>query len=160
MTYWRALATVPEIVRVEGKYLELRKRLPWCEPAWLRSTKTWCCRHPKLRRFFGPILISVQKEEEKRSDVNLATQLLLDLFDDAFQCAVIISNDTDLLAPIQVARSRFKKSVGIMGGGHPNKTLVDEADFYKEIRDGVLYDSQFPPVLTDAKGTFHKPKQW
>ena len=40
--------------------------------------------------------LRVMKTEEKGSDVNLATHLLVDAFDDAFNIAVIISNDSDL----------------------------------------------------------------
>ena len=34
------------------------------------------------------------------------------------------------------------------------------ASFYKHIRQPVLSASQFPPVLTDAHGSFHKPQGW
>jgi uncharacterized LabA/DUF88 family protein len=108
-----------------------------------------------------PILVKVWKTEEKGSDVNLATQLLLDAMDDKFDCAVVISNDSDLITPICTVKTRFKKKIGILTGhDHPSKTLQKEIHFIKLIREGVLEASQFPPNLTDSVGTFHKPSSW
>jgi uncharacterized LabA/DUF88 family protein len=46
--------------------------------------------------------IRVIKTEEKGSDVNLATELLVDGFNNDYEIAIIVSNDSDLLMPIQV----------------------------------------------------------
>lgn len=43
---------------------------------------------------------------------------------------------------------------------HPCKDLRDTADFVKAIRVSVLQASQFPDVIQDAKGVFHKPHRW
>ena len=40
-------------------------------------------------------IVSVLKLEEKQSDVNLATALLVDGFNSDYDAAVIVSNDTD-----------------------------------------------------------------
>ena len=48
-----------------------------------------------------PTLVKVVKNEEKGSDVNLATWLLIDAFDKAFDAAVVITNDSDLAEPIR-----------------------------------------------------------
>ena len=47
--------------------------------------------------------------------MNLAAQLLLDAFDDSFDLAVVISNDSDLAWPILMVRKKFEKNVGILG---------------------------------------------
>lgn len=159
-TYWRALESIPQIKVEKGKYLTLKKKLPWREPKLLSKLKTWCCKAEWARRFMGPFLICVIKEEEKRSDVNLATQLVLDAVDGAFECAVVISNDTDLLTPIEVVKKRFRYPIGLIGGAHPNSEMLKAVDFYKEARPGVLSAYQFPPEITDARGTFRKPKTW
>lgn len=94
-------------------------------------------------------------------NVNLATNLLVDAFDNAFECAVIVSNDSDLLAPIRVVRRRFGKPLGILNPQkRPCRMLIAEASFYKKIRPAVLAASQFPAQLTDAHGTFSKPASW
>ncbi len=159
--FWRALRMLPDLTIVEGKFLESPKYLPWAEPKPLRTLKRWLCRWPWLRPYLTPLLVRVWKTEEKRSDVNLATQLLLDAFDDKFECAVIVSNDSDLIAPIRQVRHRFGKRIGILTGhAYPSKELQKEADFLKRVREGVLNESLFPDSLTDTEGTFHKPKDW
>ena len=42
----------------------------------------------------------------------------------------------------------------------PSRALAAYCDFFKQIRRGVLKISQFPEVLRDQHGTFHKPKAW
>ena len=44
---------------------------------------------------------SWQSNEEKMTDVNIATQLLIDAFNDDFDVAIVVSGDSDLTTPIQ-----------------------------------------------------------
>jgi hypothetical protein len=109
----------------------------------------------------GSSYVSVIKTEEKGSDVNLATHLLVDGFQDKYDIAVLITNDSDLLLPIKVVKSELKKQVGILNPQqNPSNVLRQEANFFQPIRQGVLRDSQFPPTLMDRSGTFHKPASW
>jgi NYN domain len=109
----------------------------------------------------GPRFVKVIKTEEKGSDVNLATHLLSDAYENRFDVAVIVSNDSDLLAPMNVVTQRLRKKVGILNPHRkPAVVLKRAATFYKPIREGVLRDSQFPATLTDAQGIFHKPARW
>ena len=105
--------------------------------------------------------VRVIKTEEKGSDVNLATHLLVDAFDNAFECAVIVSGDSDLHAPVQIVTNRFDKTVGVLNPQKkPCEALQGTACFYKHIREAALQASQFSPLLTDRQGTFHKPSSW
>ena len=52
----------------------------------------------------------VLRTEEKGSDVNLATYLLLDAFDNDYDTAIVVSNDSDFIHPIEVVRRRFGKT--------------------------------------------------
>lgn len=114
--------------------------------------------HPRPN---GPPTAWVWRTDEKGSDVNLATQLLVDAFDNKFECAVLVTNDSDLLAPVRAVRERFQKVVGVLNPQErPSRALKGVAHFYKKIRPSVLALSQFPPSLTDAHGTFHKPASW
>lgn len=105
--------------------------------------------------------VRVIKTEEKGSDVNLATFLLMDAFDDLYDCAVIVSNDSDLKEPIAQVRGRFGKTIGLL---NPQKTtsaaLRPLAHFIKPIRSGALGATQLPAQLNDAKGAIHKPVRW
>lgn len=103
----------------------------------------------------------VIKTEEKGSDVNLATMLLVDAFDDLFDCAVIISNDSDLKGPIEQVRNRFGKTIGLLNPQrNVSQALRPLAHFIKPIRPGAVANAQFPTGLTDAVGQFQKPASW
>jgi uncharacterized LabA/DUF88 family protein len=60
-------------------------------------------------------LVSHLHREEKGSDVNVGTHLLLDVLTGAVDAAVIVSNDSDLELPIRVARDRVP--VGVLNPG-------------------------------------------
>jgi len=103
----------------------------------------------------------VSKTEEKGSDVNLASHLLLDTFRNDCEVAFVFSNDSDLLEPIRIARREFGLKVGLAcPHKRPSHVLVQEVDFVRTIRQGALRASQFPPTLADASGTFLKPAHW
>ena len=106
--------------------------------------------------------VSVIKTEEKGSDVNLATYLLMDAFDNLFDVAVIISNDSDLKEPISQVRNRFGKKIGILApdGARISRALLPLAHFIKPIRSGALTKAQFPSAMSDSIGAFQKPVGW
>ncbi len=66
-------------------------------------------------------MVDVIKTEEKGSDVNLATYLLLDSFHKDAQAAVVISNDSDLKEPLAVAQDTFGLTVGIVNPHPPDR---------------------------------------
>ena len=52
-------------------------------------------------------MVGISRREEKGSDVNVATHLLVDAFAGAMDAAIVISNDSDLALPIQMVRQRI-----------------------------------------------------
>jgi hypothetical protein len=85
----------------------------------------------------------------------------VDAFDSEYELAVVISNDSDLLLPIQTVRRRFGLQVGVLNPQKkPSVVLQREADFLRSIRQGPLSGSQFAGTLTDAQGAFTKPSGW
>ncbi len=60
-------------------------------------------------------LVSYLHREEKGSDVNVATHLLIDMFAGRVDAAIVVSNDSDLQLPVQRARERLP--VGIVNPG-------------------------------------------
>jgi NYN domain len=143
-TYVRALSTLPTVSVHYGRYLQSKVRMPLATPVAGQ-----------------PRTALVVKTEEKGSDVNLATHLLCDAYEQRFDVAVLITNDSDLVEPVNVVNQRLNKPVGILNP-HPNPSfeLQRVAAFLKQIRAGVLQASQFPPTLTDSVGSFHKPAGW
>lgn len=109
--------------------------------------------------------MEVWDTEEKGSDVNLATYLLIDAFQRDYEQALVISNDSDLALPIRMVREQFRLPVGVV---NPNldptalapKELSDAATFQRRLRGNTIKVSQFPASLTDAQGTITKPIGW
>ena len=91
----------------------------------------------------------------------LKTMVYVDAFENRYDCAVLISGDSDLQTPVKMAITKFNKTVGVLNPQRGEcKALKAVASFYKHIRQPVLSASQLPPVLTDAHGSFHKPQGW
>ncbi|MCO5224990.1 MAG: NYN domain-containing protein [Thermomicrobiales bacterium] len=103
----------------------------------------------------------VIESREKGSDVNLASYLLLDGFQNLYDFAVVVTNDSDLATPIKLVRDELGKQVAIV---NPRKRtaidLKDIAHSYKSIRRTWLENAQFPDQLQDEDGIFHKPAEW
>ena len=108
-----------------------------------------------------PPFVDVVKTEEKGTDVNIASHMLVDAADNLFDCAVLVSGDSDLTTPVKLCIGKYGKSVGVL---NPQKkkcrTLEQTATFYKHIRESALAANQLPAVISDALGSFHKPKSW
>jgi hypothetical protein len=87
-----------------------------------------------------------------------------DAYERRSDAAFVISNDSDLLEPIRIARRRLGMTVGLATPfrppGRPANVLLNEVDFRRPIRRGTLKKSQFPATLADAKGRFSKPPSW
>ena len=111
-----------------------------------------------------PQFVQVLRLEKKRTDVDIATHLLMDCFYNRFDEAVIISNDGDVTFPIQIVRDHFSKTVGVVNPHPKSKRRVNfiKASTYnlRSINNSVLSSSQVPTTLTDAKGQFSKPTCW
>jgi uncharacterized LabA/DUF88 family protein len=105
--------------------------------------------------------------EEKRTDVNIAVQMIDDAYQDACDVFVVVSGDSDLVPPLYLIKQRF-----------PHKTIVvyvpardkirgaateirNAADKNATLPQEILRHSQFPPTLRDGQGgTITKPPTW
>ena len=145
--YLRALATLPLVEVHYGHFLTQSVRLPRAN-----------------RRRGQSRTVEVLRTEEKGSDVNLATYLLLDAFKRRCDTAVVMSNDSDLAQAIQVAQSELGIKVGIVNP-HPRERRSRKLHgldclFYKQIPRQLLVDTQLPTVVHDSKGPIRKPVGW
>ena len=142
--YLRALASIPNLTIHYGHYQTNPVRLPLTKP-------------PQN----GPKTVEVLRTEEKGSDVNLATYLLLDGFRKDFEMAVVVTNDSDLAEPIRLVQAELGLTVGVYHPHrYPSAKLRKVAAFCRPIRKGPLSASQFPPqVVVDGK-TIWKPNKW
>jgi len=148
---------------------------PIRQQTYLRALKAYI---PEIKIFFGhflthevfaplvqPIgnqkLIKIIKTEEKGSDVNIAVHLLNDAWLDNYECAVIVSNDSDLAESMKLVKEfHSNKVLGLImpGKGHPSKELMKHSDFVKRVRKNILADSQLPNPIPNAN--IYKPSNW
>ncbi len=118
----------------------------------------------RRRRTVAPhpdaVISEVHTMEEKGSDVNLASHLLNDAWKGAFDAAVVMSNDTDLVTPIRMVTTERGKPVIVVCPGRWQiaPKLMTVASRVRHIRRGMLRAAQFPPRL--AGTTISKPQGW
>ncbi|NBW92657.1 MAG: NYN domain-containing protein [Actinobacteria bacterium] len=117
-----------------------------------------------LRRYAdGNTSIPVWRTEEKATDVNLGSHLISDAFQDHFDTALVISNDSDLCEPIRLTvHDLGKKVIVVNPRGHRQQSVAikNVASEVRNLRAAALTASQLPLVLHDEFGTIHKPDDW
>ena len=70
--------------------------------------------------------------EEKMTDVNIATQMIVDAYEDKFDTAILISGDSDFSTPVQEILSRFpnkKIIIAFPPGRSSGQLKKSQADF-------------------------------
>lgn len=154
--YFNALSTVPEVVIHQGTFLATKKFAGLVHPPQFRPQPAAQLPQP------WPAVVKVHKTEEKGSDVNLASHLLLDAFRDNFDVAAVLSADSDLIEPIRIATRELGKVVGLLlPVAVPNPDLAAVSSFVRRLNVGHLTAAQFPNPLTLADGTrIEKPTSW
>lgn len=151
--YLRALRTLP---RVEIFYGHFQTR-----------TAIRLLEHPPKNRRKGDIgLRSVWIQEEKGSDVNLATHLIADHLRGRCELAIVISNDGDLKMPVELVREK-SNPVGVVNP-HPHGQRsfalsphdLPAGSFYRCLKPRLLRNSQLPQHLKDEQGVIRCPRGW
>jgi uncharacterized LabA/DUF88 family protein len=109
-----------------------------------------------------PNQVQIWKNEEKGSDVNLAVHMLNDAWRNLYDCAVVVSNDSDLAESMHLVRSQHKKLLGLVTPGAPvRKTsaqLKQHVQFVRRISSAALRQCQLPDPIPNT--TIHKPLTW
>ena len=146
--YIRALETIPGLTVHYGQFQDRRIFRPLVTPipGFSRTVEIW-------------------DSEEKGTDVNLASYLLMDGVDGNYEQAVVISNDADLALPIGMVRDKLKFPIGVVNPNldpkaHTPRELTDAATFVRRLRRNTLRHCQFQPQLQDSTGTITKPSGW
>ena len=67
-----------------------------------------------------PTYVLVRDSEEKGSDVNLATRLLVDGFNGEYEQAVVVSNDADFAGAMRYVRDDLGLRVTLVNPDHKN----------------------------------------
>lgn len=165
--YIRALETLPDLTVHYGHYLQ--------------STVSMRLANPQPG---GSRYADVLKMEEKGSDVNIATYMLVDAFRNDCEQLIVITNDSDLAEPVRIINREMNIPVGIFNPhtgdtatrrsrisgkplqkATPSVTLKRAARFYREITsEGPschMALSQFSDQVMDSAGrTITRPADW
>jgi uncharacterized LabA/DUF88 family protein len=141
--YLRALQTRPKIEIIEGQFLTAEVKYRLAEPlftangALTESARVW-------------------KQDEKGSDVNLGSYLINDAWEDTFDVAAVVTNDSDLAVPIRMAKERGKTVLLLHPDNNPSKTLAQNATSTLHIHDAHLKQAQLPVELVLPNGKIIK----
>ena len=103
------------------------------------------------------------RNEEKRTDVNMAVRLLEDAFDDRFDLAIVISADSDLVAPIEAVRRRFpdKQVMVAFPPQRRSAQLRRAANAAFHLSGPTIRSSRLPdPVLAPSGVELRAPRGW
>jgi uncharacterized LabA/DUF88 family protein len=97
------------------------------------------------------------------TDVNIATQMIIDAYQDKYDMAMLISGDSDLVPPIRAIHANFKQKrvfVAFPPKRH-NSSVALVAKGSIVIGRKKLADNQFPAEITKHDGfILKKPKGW
>jgi hypothetical protein len=151
--YLRALATRPKVTIYYGHFLKRKANRQLANP-------------PKNSKKSDLEFRSVWIEEEKGSDVNLASQFLSDGFRARYDVAFIVSNDGDLKMPVEIGRNEFKAPIIVINPHAERRSRAltpdgtDLGRFYRRVRPGALRSSQLPLELEDEQGLIRCPEGW
>src|SRR5262249_37627000 len=99
---------------------------------------------------------------EKKSDVALASHLVMDAVQGRFDRAVLLTNDTDFVVPVRIVREQLGREVVVVS---PDVTISGElrkaASAGWILDRGLLFKCQLPNPVVDAAGReIHKPDRW
>jgi len=165
--YIRVLETLPNLTVHYGHYLQstVSMRLATPNPG-------------------GPRFADVLKMEEKGSDVNIATYMLVDAFRKDCDQLVVVTNDSDLAEPVRIINKELLIPVGVFNPqtndtatrrsrvtgqplrpARPSIELKKVAKFNRDITsegsNSHMARSQFPSAITDSQGrTIRRPAKW
>ena len=146
--YLQALDMLPlvEIVLGKYKYKTVKCTLP-------------ACTFSGAREFRVP--------EEKRSDVNIAIQMLDDAYSGRADRMILVSGDSDLVPAIHLVKQRFPsiQATVYVPSRNPKRGAAVEirsaADKHKTLPLNLLARCQLPnPVRGGVSGVIRKPARW
>lgn len=136
-TYIDALETSGVII-IRGKYESKKVNCEGCGKIWYRSN-------------------------EKKTDVNIATNMIFDALQNKFDVAILISGDSDLIPAINMINNQFSPkivSVAFPPNRH-NKSVADAAMGSYILGRKQLIDCQFKAEVENANGfKLKKPSTW
>ena len=100
---------------------------------------------------------------EKMTDVNIATQIIIDAYKDCYDMAMLISGDSDLVPPIKAIHDNFpgKRVFVAFPPKRFNHSVKAVAKGSMIIGRKKLFDNQLPEEIVKLDGyVLRKPAEW
>jgi len=168
--YFRALRASRSADRIElGRYVSrvayapLAVKGPGGQPVLTTAAWPVMVQDPSGTPLMGArFLVSVARREEKGSDVNVASHLLLDLLHRRIDAAVVISNDSDLALPIVEASNVVPVGVvnpttkAVAGALFGNAARGVGGHWWYQLTGADLVTCQLPTRI----GPLTRPRGW
>lgn len=107
-------------------------------------------------------MVSVARREEKGSDVDVASHMLIDVLERRVDAVVVISNDSDLAFPVDFARTRVPVGLVDPTPGYTAGKLCGDTDdgagghWWSSLHQADLLSTQLPAVV----GRLRRPEGW
>jgi|SRR5579871_712505 len=107
-------------------------------------------------------MVKVARREEKGSDVNVASHLLIDVYEGRIDAALVISNDSDLAFPVRQARKKVPVGLVNPSKNYPAGALRGSPTdgvgnhWWHQLTRSELTSAQLPATI----GTLTKPVGW
>ena len=101
--------------------------------------------------------------EEKKTDVNIACQILNDTHLDYYDCCYVVSGDSDLVPPLEIVKRNHldKRTLVAYPPDRKSMELCESADGWFAISRQKLKNSQLPEkVITSQGRELRKPAGW
>lgn len=148
--FLRAVQTLsPNVITIEGNYQSFQSHCKHCD----NFINCPHCGTPHV------------KPNEKKTDVNIATSMLVDAFEDNCDVQILVSGDSDYEFTLQELRRLFpqKELIVAFPPKRRNNKLAgeDKCNSFFDIPEEAFSYSQFPDrILIDEKKPIEKPKEW
>ena len=145
--YLEALKSQEKVEVIEGVYKRFRVKLPFAKEP---------CRSCDKVQY-----ATVIKTEEKMSDVNLASEMIVDAFEDKADAFVLISGDADQSAPLSIVRHKRNKVTVVFNPHEGNcHELRRFSTFCKNIPRDLPAKCRLPDEVKVGDRIVHCPEAW
>jgi uncharacterized LabA/DUF88 family protein len=110
----------------------------------------------------NPVLVKVQKLEEKGTDVALSNYMVLDASRAAAALYVLVSSDSDFVSTINILKTELFAGVAIFFPSRkPAKSLIaTNPTLIKVIREDQIELCQLPNYILSKAGAIQRPESW
>jgi uncharacterized LabA/DUF88 family protein len=102
----------------------------------------------------------VKNNEEKQTDVNIASEMMHDLCENNFDIAYLVSGDSDLVTPVKKISTMNKIVLIAFPPNRKSKELINVATNYFDIKESRLKKCQLPNAIPTKRSFLKRPEKW